>query len=160
MVKIERRHIKQVATFGAVGVFNTISDFVIFNILYGVFHLPLLLSNIIAVTLVMSVSLQLNRKYVFGATDKSYAGQAGKFALVTILGLYVIQNVILFMVLRTIEGMHITSGLLANYIIQANIAKTVGVGGSAIWDFLLYKFWVFRRPAPKDQVPEDSKDYL
>jgi putative flippase GtrA len=159
MVKLQKHHIKQIATFGIVGVINTISDFTIFNVLYGLLHVPLFLANVIAVTLVMSVSLQLNRKYVFGATDKSYSGQAAKFVIVTVVGLYVIQNVILFAVLRSLEGMHITSGLLASHIIQANIAKAVGVGGSAVWDFALYKVWVFRKNS-KQIEPEQQKDYL
>jgi len=51
--------------------------------------------------------------------------------------------------LGILEGMRALSGLLANNFVQVNIAKAIGVGASAVWDFVLYKLWVFR-VAPDD----------
>lgn len=131
------------------GILNTIGDFVIFNVLYGLAHFPLIVANMCAVTIMMSVSLQLNRRFVFGNKDGRRGAQAVKFAVVTLLGLYVIQNVILIAALGILEGMRALSGLLANNFVQVNIAKAIGVGASAVWDFVLYKLWVFR-VAPDD----------
>lgn len=156
---LSKKNLRQLVAFAVIGILNTISDFVIFNILYGVFNFPLFLANVLAVTLVMGISLQLNRKYVFGATGDNYTGQAVKFMIVTLSGLYVIQNVILFVILGMIEGLHIQSGPLSNHIVQANAAKAVGVGGSAIWNFVLYKLWVFRANKSA-QSSEVSTDYL
>lgn len=150
-----QKNLKQVIVFSVIGVFNTISDFIIFNVLYGISHFPLILANIIAVTLVMGVSLQLNRRYVFGNSGRSLAVHAAKFAVVTLFGLYVIQNVILFAVLGILQGMHGLTGLFANDLVQANIAKVVGVGGSAVWNFILYKLWVFREDGEQTEQEPD-----
>lgn len=158
MSVIGRKGARQLLSFGVVGVLNTLSDFVIFNILFAAFKFPLLLANICAVTLVMSVSLQLNRRFVFGATNKSYASHILKFVLVTIVGLYVIQNVILFMTLGVLQSMSSLSGFFANDLVQTNVAKAVGVGGSAVWDFVLYKLWVFRtQPDQSTEVFEPEE---
>lgn len=141
-----RTHVKQIAKFGAVGVINTLGDFLLFNVLFGLLHLPLLLANICAVSVMMLISLQLNRRFVFQATDASYGRQMTRFLLVTLFGLYVIQNIIMFTVLGMLETASL-SGVLASDIILANIAKAVGVAGSATWNFILYKLWVFKKPA-------------
>ncbi len=155
---LSKKNRKQFISFAVVGVLNTVADFIVFNILFGFLNVPLFLANVCAVSLVMGLSLQLNRKYVFGATTEGYISQAVKFMAVTLSGLYVIQNVILFAVLGVIEGMHIPAGLLANHIVQANAAKAVGVGGSAIWNFVLYKMWVFQATVGDAGTPDE--DYL
>jgi putative flippase GtrA len=138
-----RVNARQLLLFGVVGGMNTVGDFAIFDLLYGVFHLPWFWSNAIAVTIMMGISLQLNRKFVFGDDGKGYGSQAWKFALVTISGLYILQNAVLAVTLGAVESMHLT-GMLGNHLLQINFAKAVGVGASAVWDFALYKLWVFK----------------
>ena len=93
----------------------------------------------------MLFSLYLNRKYVFKATDTKYSSHSPKFFLVTIMGLYVIQNAIIFIILHSLNITQSWTGIFANVIVQANIAKVIGVLGSATWDFILYKTWVFKK---------------
>lgn len=155
---LDKKTLRQLLTFGVVGMLNTASDFAIFNVLYGLVHVPLLLANMMTVTLVMSMSLYLNRRFVFGATHKSYASYIAKFLLVTLVGLYVLQNVILVTVLGILEGMQQLTGIFANHLVQVNIAKAIGVIGSAIWNFTLYRAWVFRKtPAPTEAPRPESE---
>lgn len=148
--------IGQIVKFGAVGIVNTLANFAIFNLLVVVFGLPILLSNICAVTIVMAVSLQLNRQFVFKTSDqKSYASHVARFVVVTVFGQYFIQNAILLGALSALQGMSSLTGIFANQLVQANIAKIIGVGASAVWNFVLYKFWVF---APSgDQAASESE---
>ena len=157
MKRLNKKSLTQLLAFGIIGAVNTVSDFVIFNVLYGFAHVPLVLANMCAVTIVMGASLRLNRKYVFKGSQEIRAVHVIKFAAVTLFGLYVIQNIILLMVLGLLQGMHGLTGLAANNIVQANVAKVVGVGGSAVWNFVLYKMWVFNENM---SVPERDEDYL
>lgn len=158
-VAITTKNLKQILTFGVVGIINTLSDFVIFNFLMVVLHFPLLVANICAVSIVMTLSLYLNRRFVFGASGtKPNASQVAKFIGVTMVGLYIIQNSIIFIVLHAIDGAHMVTGIFANDIIQANIAKVIGVVGSAIWNFTLYKLWVFKKPAVEPAKTEAAND--
>ena len=128
-----------------VGVINTLSDFLLFNIFLSLFHLPLLVANIFSVSIVMTLSLYLNRRFVFGTSNAAAnAKNAAKFIIVTLIGLYAIQNSIIFIAIGFLNNM--PAIIPDNHILQANIAKAIGVVGSATWNFLLYKFWVFKKP--------------
>lgn len=152
---ITKTNLKQIAQFAAVGVANTLADFVIFNLLFSLLGVPLFIANVCAVSLVMLFSLHLNRKYVFKATDGTYSTHGIKFFVATIAGLYIIQNIIIFIVLHSLDMTHSWGGVFANAVVQANVAKAIGVVGSASWNFVLYKLWVFKsHPAPAVERPE------
>jgi len=139
------KNLKQIVAFGIVGSINTLSDFLLFNLFFAVAGLPLFVANVMAVSIVMSLSLFLNRKFVFKTSGPARAAQAAKFIGVTMIGLYVVQNIGIFLALNVLNSAHMLSGLLANEVVQANIAKAIGVVGSATWNFTLYKLWVFKK---------------
>jgi|GEM_PF-5837385 len=127
------------------------SDFILFNFLFVVLHVPLFVANIIAVSIVMTLSLYLNRRFVF-ATGNTDRAQATRFIVTTMIGLYLIQNIVIFVALHLLDGAHMLTGMLANDVLQANIAKAIGVAGSATWNFMIYKLWVFKKPVPEPEA--------
>ena len=144
------------ARFVVVGVFNTMFDLIMLNSLVGIAHLPLLLANTISVSIGITISYFLNRRFVFrvdSANDKVSLAQFLKFFAVTGLSVIVVQNSILYLFdvfvgTRDI-GLHGLLGLvglshLSNTFINLNTAKIIAVLTGMIWNFLLYNVVVFK----------------
>jgi putative flippase GtrA len=127
--------VKQASKFGLVGIFNTALDFAIFNLGHSVFGLGTVTANVISTTIAMIVSYMINRNFVFSGSSSKATRQAILFLIVTAIGLYVLQNGVIYLVT--------TSILHSNGIVASNIAKLIGTGASLVWNFILYKRVVF-----------------
>ena len=87
-----RTHVRRGAKFGAVGIGNTLLDFLIYNVLSSKTGLNLVQSNIISTTVAMFFSFFANKQVVFNKHDGSVTRQAVSFFAVTAFGLYVLQT--------------------------------------------------------------------
>jgi len=149
----------RVGRFGLVGVVNTLIDFAILNIVSRVFGLSDLAANIPATTVAMVFSFFANRTFVFRANsskaDKAYTyRQALRFFAFTAFGLYGIQSGIIFLfehVWTTPVGVGVyvaqSLGLLQlvdQKFIVTNGVKLVATAASLIWNYVMYKRFVFR----------------
>jgi putative flippase GtrA len=150
---------KQVGKFGAVGVINTLLDFLIYNTALHLFGLPhtatkLLISNIISTSSAMTFSFIANKTFVFKFREGNVLRQILLFFATTAFGLYVIQNGIIY-TLTNIWTMPLDLGydilqlvglgdLISTEFFYANSAKVIATGFSFIWNYLLYKKVVFR----------------
>lgn len=131
--------------FVLVGVLNTAIDIALFLLLtaVGVAVLP---ANMISTGVALAVSFLVNRSYTF-RSDGAIAGQAVRFLIVTLVGLWVLQPVAIWLLLGWFETwMPETAALLA-----AKLAATVL---SLTWNYLLYGAVVFR-PARRDREAGD-----
>lgn len=128
---------------------NTGVDFAVFNILFGLVKLPLLAANICAASVAMVLSLHLNRTFVFRGAAGRRRWIAAKFLLVTLSGMYVLQNVVIYIGVGAAHSIHAVD---AHAILLANMAKAAGVGACAVWNFSWYKWWVFRPQAHTAQA--------
>ncbi len=142
--------------FALVGVANTAIDFAIFNALMAFLagsepsHKEVLIYNTISATIVACISFFLNRQYVFKSKDTPHS-YAILFILITLSGLYIVQNGIIFLVGKVPElatpaiSVLGWAGISINRsIILANIGKLIGTAGSMVWNYVLYKHTVFR----------------
>ena len=122
--------------FIIIGGFNTVLDFAILFALSNFLQLDKLISNIISTSIAMVSSYLLNKKYTFENTSKSRT-QLIKFLVVTIAGLWGLQTIII----------QSFSFLFVNIINNANltlfIGKIIATGASMVWNFILYKKFVF-----------------
>ena len=87
----------EVVRFGLVGVVNTVVDYVIFITLTVVFDIPLSsvwIAKYPSSAVGMAVSFFLNRRFVFRATAHRRRGQAFRFITATLIGIFVIQNLL------------------------------------------------------------------
>ena len=143
----------QIVRFGLVGVVNTVVDYVTFIVLTIVFHIPL--SNVWMAkypssAVGMTVSFVLNRRFVFRATAHRARGQAFRFIAATLIGIFVIQNLLTQLFASKvqyfgIEASHVVdvAGLSRTFTIKT-VAFALGAVASIIWNFVAYKYWVFR----------------
>lgn len=146
----------QVSKFATVGVINTIIDVVLFNLIRKFTKTKTILASYISSTIGMINSYVMNKYWTFESTQSglSAAGEAAKFFGSTIIGVYVIHNGLVWLLSEKIKWPYklvysITKKLpilkkLSEKFVCDNTAKLFGIAGSLIWNFLLYKFWVFK----------------
>jgi putative flippase GtrA len=154
-----RETVGQVARFGLVGVFNTLLDYVLFITLTIVFGLPLSrvwIAKYTSSAIAMAVSFTLNRRFVFRSRQDAVAGQAFRFVTATVIGVFVIQNLLtqFFASVFQYPGTAVQSVVDAvgpappeKFTIET-VAFALGTVASLTWNFLAYKYWAFRPARP------------
>ncbi|MGS0765462.1 glycosyltransferase [Syntrophomonas curvata] len=141
----------QICRFTVVGILNTVIDFGIFNILISLSGMKsglfLLLINMAAVTTAIINSFILNRVWTFKSSEPAYGIQFPKFILVSLTGMLVnTATVGLFALLSPAPD--------ASYL-MLNAAKLVAAVLSASWNFMFYRYWVFK----KDSAESEHRSY-
>jgi putative flippase GtrA len=132
----------QKATFAAVGVINTAIDFGILFTLKSM-GLPVIPSNIISTSAAFCFSFFANRKYTFKATNGNTKREFILFVVVTLFGLWVIQNVIIAAIT------YLLSGLALPDTVTLFVAKIFAIIASLTWNYIWYSRVVFK---PKDSA--------
>jgi putative flippase GtrA len=161
----------QIVRFALVGAVNTVVDYVTFITLTVVFSISL--SNVWMAkypssALGMTVSFFLNRRFVFRATAHRARRQAVRFVVATLIGIFVIQNLLTQLFASKvqyfgIEAFHavnaaglsrakFTLGLSEGFTIKT-VAFALGAVASIVWNFLAYKYWVFRQDEDATMEP-------
>lgn len=155
-------HVLQASRFVAVGVLNTGVDYVLFVGLTKIFHIPLdrvWIAKVASGTVAMILSFLLNRRWVFGARGHSPVHhQAARFFAATAIGVYAIGVPVTQLFARYYQGpghwlysvlghLGLTSAAPTLFT-QAFAVKTaafaIATFCSMIFNFLAYRFWVFR----------------
>lgn len=133
----------QVAKFGLVGVLNTAIDFGVLNILIfatGVSRgWPLAVLNIFAFVAAMTNSYWWNKKWVFEDRTGGEAAQFAEFIVISGIAALISSGIV-----GGVTGYIEPLGNLSREQ-WANVAKVGAVVFSFIWNFLGYKFIVFRK---------------
>ena len=136
-----REHLKKHAEkyrFGVVGVANTAIDF---GILFLLVHLGLneILANYISTGCAFVFSFFVNRSFTFKAKGGNVAKQFAVFLVVTMIGLWVIQPIIIAGILAATSGWHVSSDLL---LLGAKLTASIA---SLIWNYTMYARFVFKK---------------
>lgn len=144
----------QAGKFGVVGVINTVIDFSIFNALTAGGRVADVAANICSTTVAMIFSFVANRDAVFHGGSGNPFAQAVVFFAVTAIGVWVLQTGVLYLVadrwtwprrwLTRVLHLHHRGRNLPLDLIVRNTGKISGTVVSLIWNFLLYKYVVFR----------------
>lgn len=125
--------------FTIVGALNTAIDFSIFIILTTL-GFNSIFANIISTSCGMGCSFLLNRSFVFGSSNSKTHVEIVKFLGITLIGLWVIQNIIII-------GCNWLFGSLfaiRHDIILNLISKLLATGASLVWNYYWYKNYVFK----------------
>jgi len=144
--------IKRIAKFGAVGVINTLLDFVVLDVLHLKVGMGLIAANLISTTVAMLFSFFANRTFVFKHHSERVWRQMVVFWVVTAFGLYVLQSGVIWAfdhpllgitkaVVRAVHAMgfhHLSSAF-----IMTNSVKLVADALTLLWNYILYKRVVF-----------------
>ncbi|GAB2853016.1 GtrA family protein [Lentzea nigeriaca] len=121
--------------FGLVGVGNTLVDLVGYTVLFAL-GTPLVIANLISTTMGMALSFTLNRSFTFRASGGGMVRQVLLFVLVTGIGLWAIQPLVIVLTRDLFAGLPETLAIAA--------PKFVGICVALVWNYVLYSRLVFR----------------
>lgn len=130
--------IKQIAKFGAVGILNTVIDFVLLNFFITIVGWPILLANTLSFSTAVTNSYFMNKYWTFEEKKPTHVKQFSTFVLISIVGL-LFSNILV----------HYGADFLANldygltYSWQYNIAKALSAVVILGWNFIASKYFVF-----------------
>lgn len=155
---------RQVQRFAVVGLANTLVDFVLFQALTKLFGIPLShvwIAKAVSGTVALAGSFFLNRRWVFRATRgrRLVGGQAARFVLATVIGVYVIQTLLtqffattvpepgelLFRVARDLG----LAGIVSEVFMIKTVAFALATAASMSWNYVAYRWWVFNGRAAR-----------
>lgn len=131
---------KKIILFGFIGVLNTAVDLAIFAALTSVLNLHFVIANIISTASALALSYILNSRFTFNA--RTTKQNVLSFLIVTLVGLWALQPFIIIVFEPFIRAYIISdpdTSLLAS--------KLIATGFSLTWNFVLYKFIVFKKNA-------------
>ena len=139
--------------FGTVGIFNTLLDLAILNILVLLLGAPIVLANLVSATISMTISYFLNHHFVFRSRDKHSIKKFLHFFTVTGVGILGIQSLVIYLVTHflkhhpeqvqaTINTLHLNITAQA---FELNLAKILAVLIAMIWNFTIYHFVIFKK---------------
>ena len=122
--------------FIVVGLANTAIDFIVLLALTA-WGLELVLANILSTSIALTFSFFANRTFTFRSEGKK-GGQILRFLIVTLIGLWVIQPIILVLTVPLLES-------FLSRELSIVVAKLVATVVSMVWNYLLYDSLVFRK---------------
>lgn len=149
--------LKQIGRFVITGLINTGIDFAVLNLLIALSGVNKGYYIIIFTTLSFLVattnSFLMNKYWTFGdgnkkARDKTIK-DVGQFILITLGGLLINVGITSLVsnyippFLGILDGRGVSQETLQSY--WVNFAKAGATGVSLIWNFVGYKFWVFKK---------------
>ena len=155
--------VAQIAKFAGVGVSNTLIDFTIYTAVNAILQVPLenaYLVKFFSGSVAMINSFYWNRRWTF-KSNASVARSGAKFVVATMVSVYAIQPGLVHFFTATAAGVgfgtfwaNVAVALgLGHIFSQGFVVRTVafgmGVVGSGIWDFTLYKLWAFKTDSSK-----------
>lgn len=144
---------KRVSRFAVVGIFNTLFDFAILNSLVFVLGQKTIIANIISGTIAATVSFFLNHSFVFKQGDKRTLRKFVTFICITMVGLYGLQNLIIFVLTHYFTAPAdwcfdilncLSADTFSREFVRLNFAKGVATLASLTWNYLLYAKLVFK----------------
>lgn len=144
--------IAQISKFVSVGILNTLVDIGFFNLFRRVKGFTATTASYVSTTIAMIGSYFLNKSWTF-ASKGNVGAEAFKFFAITILGLYVIHNGIVYLLTKKV----LWPGKLALKIVRVfpflkklsdefvtdNFAKLCAIAITLVYNFIMYKFFVF-----------------
>jgi len=142
----------QIGKFVSVGVINTLVDLGFFNLFRRFKRFTATTASYVSTTIAMIGSYFLNKSWTFQANG-NVAAEAIKFFSITILGIYIIHNGIVYLLTKKV----LWPGKLALKIVRwfpflkklsddfvtDNFAKVCAIAVTLVYNFIMYKFVVF-----------------
>ena len=124
--------------FCSIGVLNTVVD-ISFYLLLRSSGTTVLFANIISTSVALLISYFLNRKYTFKSTTNPRSNIV-PFLIVTLVGLWVLQPVVIYFSLNLLKQLSIQSSAQLDL-----VAKLIATAFTLVWNYVLYKKVVFSK---------------
>jgi len=136
----------QLIRFALTGLANTGIDFALFNLMLAITGVKsgpgLLIINLLAVAAAGVNSFYMNRRFTFQACTQP--AQVGQFIIASLCGMALNS-------LGVMVSSHMASVIPWSTTSTLNLGKLAGAVVSAAWNFMLYRYWVFKQPLPKSE---------
>ena len=146
MIQEKRKELlSQIIKYVFVGSLNTGIDFAVLNLLMWLTAIYLggwiILLNAIAFSVAIINSYFLNKYWTFKdkGTDENKVKEFSKFVSITLVGMILNTTVVYLITTFTSPIMGISPE------IWANLAKVIATAVSLVWNFLGYKFIIFKK---------------
>lgn len=127
---------RQLLRFGAVGGINTALDFGLLFVFKSL-GIPIEVANIMSTGIAFIFSFFANKKYTFKSTDTNIVREMILFVIVTLVGLWVLQTVVINLTLP------LTTNMFHNNDVALLCSKLLATIVSLTWNYLLYSRVVF-----------------
>lgn len=128
----------QIGRFAIVGTINTAIDFGLLFLLTFL-GLPKIAANTVSTGSAFVFSFFANKKYTFKSTNKNIKYEIISFIIITLFGLWVLQNGIIWLI----------TSLIKNIVSQEQLAlfaaKLLATAVSLVWNYCLYDKVVFKK---------------
>ena len=128
----------QIGRFAIVGTINTAIDFGLLFLLTFL-GLPKIAANTVSTGSAFVFSFFANKKYTFKSTNKNIKYEISSFIIITLFGLWVLQNGIIWLI----------TSLIKNIVSQEQLAlfaaKLLATAISLVWNYCLYDKVVFKK---------------
>lgn len=128
----------QIGRFAIVGTINTAIDFGLLFLLTFL-GLPKIAANTISTGSAFVFSFFANKKYTFKSTNKNVKYEIISFIIITLFGLWVLQNGIIWLITPLIKNI-VSQEQLALF-----AAKLLATAISLVWNYCLYDKVVFKK---------------
>lgn len=137
MEQLLKKHAEKLR-FAIVGGANTALDFIV---LFGLTFLGLdkIAANYISTSIALIFSFFANKQFTFKDKSKNSKKQFVVFLVITLIGLWAIQPVIIWGVTTMLAG------VIPSEAVNLFIAKLIATVASLIWNYVLYSRFVFKK---------------
>lgn len=145
----------QIIRYYLFGAFNTAVDFAMLNFGLNVLHLPVVAANALGISAALTTGYIINRKLVFRRSQPRRKRHYGYYIVINLASLYGLQTGILLLlghytlVQSTITGFAITLIHVPFDTLQHNVAKLIAALTTGIWNFALFRKFVFAHKTTK-----------
>ena len=137
MQELVKKHAEKLR-FAIVGAGNTAFDFAILFILVAL-GVDKIVANYFSTGAAFIVSFFVNKSFTFKSKGGNVKKQFALFILITIIGLWVIQPLIITGIATLLANSGLTAGIILF------IAKIIATVASLIWNYLFYSRLVFKK---------------
>lgn len=124
--------------FVIVGGTNTALDFLLLFLFTGM-GADKIVANYLSTSAALTFSFFANKQFTFKNTTKNAKKQFALFLIVTLIGLWIIQPIIIWIVTNALASS------VTNAELNLFTAKLVATVASLIWNYLLYSRVVFKK---------------
>lgn len=128
----------QIGRFAIVGTINTAIDFGLLFLLTFL-GFPKIAANTVSTGSAFVFSFFANKKYTFKSTNKNIKYEIISFIIITLFGLWVLQNGIIWLITPLIKNI-VSQEQLALF-----AAKLLATAVSLVWNYCLYDKVVFKK---------------
>jgi putative flippase GtrA len=152
---------RKIIRFIVVGSFNTLLDTSLLLTIVKITNWSALIANCFSVSIAITVSYFLNHRIVFRSPDGYTLKKYMRFFLVTGLGVIMIQDLVIYLVTDKFWVISKTKTFMFlghnthSQTVELLGAKLSAVVVGMVWNFLLYKYVVFRGHET-EEIKEDE----